>query len=419
MRARNMVAAAAAGVVACVAGVTCIIPADQCQFHCWESSVTQDELPEDPKRDGYFSTQCTNEQGYGEFVPIPVNGFAARACYTGSSGPLDYPGPAENSLTHGLLKLAVDNLANGDPLTALQEDAYIKWEQALSDAVLDTCVAMLSCDGNPGACDIDESEGAPGKQSCTVTSATSLCETLVADELHDQLALPSPTKLPECSGTDFLPVYANLDACDDFVPDMTGFTCENFTPTGGEDDGGGDDAPIDPTSGADDESGSDTSGSDGGADSTGGADETGGADDESGSSTGAGAAPFGDVGMMIDCTGSDCIVSPDLVDNLYANFGVFYDEGVVLELVDAAAACGPGIRFGGIAPSSATADLARPFGVDNGDVVRRLNGLALTDTNDILAALDMIATESTFTVHVSERVGSGCRTRVLTLDVGG
>lgn len=417
MRARNVVAASAAGIVACVAGTTCIIPADQCQFHCWESSVTQDELPEDPERPGYFSMQCGDADGASVFVPIPSNGFGARACYTGSTGPLDYPGPAENSLTHALLKLAVYNLDNGVALTPDQQDAYNKWKQALGDAVFDTCVAALSCSGKPGTCDIDPAH--PGSQSCTVTSAENLCVSLVADELEGQLALPSPTKLPECSGTDFLPVYANLDACDDFVPDMTGFTCENFTPTGGEDDGGVDDAPIDPTSGADDESGSDTSGSNGGADSTGGADETGGADDESGSSTSAGAAPFGDVGMMIDCTGNDCIVSPDLVDNLYADFGVFYDEGVVLELVDATTACGPGIRFGGIAPSSATADLARPFGVDNGDVVRRLNGLAITDTDDILAALDMIATESTFTVHVSERVGSGCRTRVLTVDVDG
>lgn len=415
MRARNVVAASAAGIIACVAGSTCIIPADQCQFHCWESSVTKDELPEDPDRPGYFEMQCTNKQGHSEFVPIPSNGFGARACYTGSTGPLDYPGPAENSLTHGLLKLAVYNLDNGVALTPLQEDAYIKWEQALRDAMLDTCVAALSCNGKPGTCDIDSNFS--GAQSCNVASATSLCDSLVADELHDQLALPSPTKLPECSGTDFLPVYANLDACEDFVPDMTGFTCENFTPTGGEDDAGGDDAPIDPTSGADDESGSDTSDPDGGADSTGGADETGGSDDESGSSTGARAAPFGDVGMMIDCTGNDCIVSPELVDNLYASFGVFYDEGVVLELVDATAACGPGIRFGGIGSGSATAELARPFGIDNGDVVRRLNGLAITDTDDILAALDMIAAESTFTVHVSKRVGSGCRTRAITVDV--
>ena len=410
MRASNVVAILAAGITASIAGLACIIPADQCQFHCWESSVTQDELPEDPNRPGYFAAQCTNPGGHGELVPIPAIGFGARACYTGSTGPLDYPGPAENSLTHALLKLAVYNLENGTPLTADQEDAYNKWEQALRDAMLDTCVAKLTCGGNPDDCDIDGFIS--GKQSCSVTSATSLCNDLVADELHDQLALPNPTKLPECSGTDFLPVYANLEACEDFVPDMTGFTCENFTPTGGEDDGG-DDAPIDPPAGADDESGSDTSGSDGAAD------ETGAADDESGSSTGAGAAPFGDVDMLVDCIGDDCIVAPELVDNVYANFGVFYDEGVTLELVDATATCGPGIRLRGIGPSSATADLARPFGIGNGDVVRRLNGLALTDTDDILAALDMIASESSFTVQVRERTGLGCQTRVLTVNVGG
>ena len=299
------------------------------------------------------------------------------------------------------MKLAVFNLAAGQGLTPDQQDAYETWVEALRQAVVDSCVQALTCNGSPGTCDIDSNTPLTD-ESCNIPSATSLCELLVASELESQLALPNPEKYPECSGTDMLPVFAvdEEDLCEGFVPDMTGGQCEDLEP--GMGDSGSE------AGGADDESGADTTGGSEGttaADEDSGADTTG-TDGDSGS-TDAGAAPFGDVGALVDCLGNDCTVRrPSWSTTSYANFGVFYDEGVRLELVDAGVTCGPGIRISGLGSGSASADLARPFGVDDGDMITRLNGMPIVDADDILAALDIISAETQFTVHLRERVGS-------------
>lgn len=385
---KYMAALGAVGLVVLGLGGACISDLPECPFHCWESSVAKADLPEDPERPGYFTMQCTDKNEVAVFVPIPDLGFGARACFSGSTGPTDYPGPALNFEKHFFMKLAVFNLAAGQGLTPDQQDAYETWVEALRQAVVDSCVQALTCNGNPGTCDID-SDTLLTDESCNIPSATSLCEILVATELESQLALPNPEKYPECSGTDMLPVFAEDEEnlCEGFVPDMTGGQCEDFEPGMGE------------------------SGSEGG-----GADDESGADGDTGS-TGAGAAPFGDVGALVSCVGNDCTLDAQLVDNVYANFGVFYDEGVRLELVDASVTCGPGIRISGLGSGSASADLARPFGVDTGDVITRLNGMPIVDADDILAALDIISTETQFTVHLREHVGSTCRTRTLTLEV--
>lgn len=408
---KYMAALGAVGLVVLGLGGACISDLPECPFHCWESSVANADLPEDSERPGYFTMQCTDKNEVAVFVPIPDLGFGARACFSGSTGPTDYPGPALNFEKHFFMKLAVFNLAAGQGLTPDQQDAYETWVEALRQAVVDSCVQALTCNGNPGTCDIDSNTPLTN-ESCNIPSATSLCEILVATELESQLALPNPEKYPECSGTDMLPVFAEDEEnlCEGFVPDMTGGQCEDFEPGMGE---SGSEA-----GGADDESGADTTG---GSEDTAGADEDGGADttgtDGDSGSTGAGAAPFGDVPTLVDCLGNDCTVDAELVDNVYANFDVFYDEGVRLELVDASVTCGPGIRISGLGSGSASADLARPFGVDAGDVITRLNGMPIVDADDILAALDMISAETQFTVHLRERAGSTCRTRALTLEV--
>jgi len=397
----------AVGLVMLGAGGACISDLPECPFHCWQSSVAKADLPEHENYPGHLSIFCNDPLEGAIPVPLPEYAFAARACFSGSAGPTDYPGPALNFEKHFFMKLAVFNLATGKELTPDQEDAYETWVEALRDASVESCVLALTCNKQPGTCDINPNIS--NKQSCTVSSATSLCELLVGAELESQLALPNPEKYPECSGTDMLPVYDpdGEDICEGFVPDMTGGQCENYEPS--MDESGSD------SEGADDESGADTTGGSEDTTEDSGADTTG-ADDDSGS-TGAGAAPFGEVDTLVSCVGNDCTIDAELVDNVYANFDVFYDEGVHLELVDASASCGPGIRIGGLGPGSASAELARPFGAGNGDVITRLNGMPLIDTDDILAALDIISTETQFTVHLRERAGSTCRTRELVLEV--
>lgn len=363
------------GFVTALLSTSCIEEGHECTFHCWQSWLPVEDMPRNVATPGYFSMLCTDSMDGVLPVRLPELGYGTRACLTGSSGPTDYPGPEFNSKAHFRLKSAITKLQNGDFLWTRETEAYNLWVAELRAGVITTCVNDLTCNQTPGACDID---GNPvnGSQSCNVSSATALCESLVADTLEAQLSLPSPEKYPVCSGMEVLPVSQF-------------YTCEAFVPEGNGTDGGCIADGVVP----DGDDGDEGDGNDG-ADSTGAPE---GEDD-----------PFGNISQLVACAGNDCTVDAQLLLNITQHFHVFADEGVNLQMVDETVTCGPGARVRGLNSNSAPAELASQFMVGNGDVITAVNGLPVESGDSLVRVLNEVAAETEFTVVVQRRVGQAC-----------
>ena len=337
-----------------------------CPFHCWESFLERSALPENSNEllEGYYPDQCETPASASIYPPLPDVGYAAKYCFKGDPQGL-FTRAKQNSIANFNLKLAIDKSQNAQPLTHEEEEDYELWISGIDFEAYASCVAHLTCNGNPSHPDCDIDENMSGKQSCRLNSAKALCQANVVGLLEGQLELPNPQKYPECSPI----TYFQFNEAE----------CQGHTPeTNATGDGCLDDDGVVPG-------------------------ESDGAD-----STGAPADPFGDVAQLIDCVGNDCTVQAELLLSLTENFGVVYDEEVELELVDGSTMCGPGAKVAGLDSGEATKDLADAFSVQNGDIITDVNGISLSSVSKAAVVLDEIAASTQFTVTVKRRAGSAC-----------
>ena len=357
---------------ACTSGT--LIPAS-CPMYCWESFLDVEDLPEDGMMAGFYPVACDMPGGGSTPVPHPAAGYSARTCNYGSGM---NPDVEQNSSDHFQLKMAIANLIASATLTTAQADAYDKFVDLLDVEAYASCVAHLTCNGNPSSskCDILPQMGYPGNQACTISSAESLCLGQVYGVLEDQLERPNPEQYPECSGLQY---FSSTVDCEGFVSDMNG--------TGG--DYCGEDGMIPGT----------------GSTSMGSAD-----------TTGENLEPFGDVDMLVSCDTSDCDLDASLILNVMEHFSEFDEDAVTLDYVDDAA-CGKGVEVNGLSAGTPPTELADKFDVENGDIITKVNGIELDSLADFADVLQELDTETDFTVVVKRPDGMSCTTTTWTLEI--
>lgn len=88
-----------------------------------------------------------------------------------------------------------------------------------------------------------------------------------------------------------------------------------------------------------------------------------------------------------------------------------------MELVDSAVTCGPGVKLAGFGAGEASTDLANEIGVQNGDVISKLNGTIISTTARAVSVLEDVAELTEFEVVVLRRNGTKCDSTTYDLTV--
>lgn len=126
-----------------------------------------------------------------------------------------------------------------------------------------------------------------------------------------------------------------------------------------------------------------------GADESSGADETSGVDD-----TGEEAeeAPFGEVKELVHCNRAQtsCTYAPSLIENVFAASGQVEADGALLRLLDPADAGYPGVRLQGFDRREPSTELAASVGLENGDILRTVDGTTLKDEATLMSVLERL-----------------------------
>lgn len=323
--------------------------------HCWDRTTTWAAMPlnQDLGASG-LALEC-NDAATLQVIDIAAIEDLASAEFTGKTCP-------QEQVDHETITGIIAAIEAGNVGSQLASSilTYQNFVANIAFNAQNECIAALT------AADIDT--GTPGLQSCTPQSASMVCAAYIRH--------PIVATLGDLTGVNFTPpseaglgtkVIEEGEVCD-FMPDFLGGP---------------------------------TSGTDGGSDSDGDGGTTGtpgdGADDESssddGSSTGGGLIdPFGDLDDLVFCdaTGVSCVFQEALVTNIKQNFTVFYTDGVALTLLKPADRGYPGAMLSGLDAGEASDDLARTFGLDNGDVIKSVNGIPLVDEDDALTAIDAL-----------------------------
>ena len=99
--------------------------------------------------------------------------------------------------------------------------------------------------------------------------------------------------------------------------------------------------------------------------------------------------------VTCDHTGVSCTYQGELLDNIHANFSVFYEDRVTLTLLLPTDPEYPGVRLGGLDVGEASTDLATAFDLQNGDVIENVNGIDIDDQARALEAINaMVSSRS-------------------------
>ncbi|MGH1343677.1 MAG: hypothetical protein ACRBN8_19115 [Nannocystales bacterium] len=170
--------------------------------------------------------------------------------------------------------------------------------------------------------------------------------------------------------------------------------------TGGGDESSSTSGGVPPNSSGDD-------GSSSADESSGGADEgSGGADEGE-------VAPFGPLAELVHCNQAQtsCTYDPALIDSVFAAASVVEADGALLRLLDPAEPGYPGIRLEGFDREEASTDLAATVGLRNGDILRSVDGKALTDQESLSAVLERLLTHPAGT-FVYDRDGRSREVRI-------
>jgi len=128
--------------------------------------------------------------------------------------------------------------------------------------------------------------------------------------------------------------------------------------------------------------------------------------------------PFGDIEELVSCNPqTECDVEAELLSNISANFDVFDEEGVTLEIVDSTVSCGPGAQIGGLDSGEDAKELADVFDFRNGDVIRVIESVTIDDLDDALVAVSSLLEDPSTTIVISRPTQSGCDTLSYDIDI--
>lgn len=354
---------------ACLQLSSCYQGADGCPHHCWQNNT---EFATQPLNlDLSPSTLPFRCEDASTAQPIPIAPLDLADTVWHAT---DCPSQADHETVTAVVS-AIENGTTGS-LFGAQILTYKAFVESLALEQRNHCLAALKAE------DISDD---PGLQSCTHASAVAVCNAYV---MYPALAV-----LAVDSGTSFEPPTA---APTQVYTIPQGEMCD-FQPGLGGDTGGGEST----SSGGNSDTGDSTG--DDGLDSTG-----------TGSSGGAVVDPFGDVSALIYCDASGvlCSYQPELVDNIDANFSVFFQEQVSLELLRSTDADYPGVRLSGLDSGEASKDLADAFGLQNDDVLKNVNGIDIEDEADASEAIDALISSEAVALSL-ERKGSTIHYRIL------
>lgn len=347
---------------------------DQCMKHCWEGSYA---IP-DTEEEGVLPGSCVNRHTQAAIaVPIPAIGtFSGRSC-------IEFQ--ADHTRVKQVMAAAESGSVAG--LSPAQVAAWDDLTGKIADEARDACVSYAT-----GGSDHDDIDlGLPGEQSCTNSTALTLCNAAVYEPMLAAFSLSE-------QGADIaIPSYAGVESglvaqpeCQ-FIPETTGEEPTGGEPTGGPQSGGG---------GGDGESGGT------GADVT-GADEAG---------------VFGDLDDGVRCTGTRCSVDMAVWSRILDRFATFYDEGVTLTIGPTGAPCNAvGAKLGGLGNGEDANDLAVALGLRNGDVITKVEGVSLVDLTAAAAVVnDLQSSVDPITMTVRRKVTpSSCATLSYTITLTG
>lgn len=144
-----------------------------------------------------------------------------------------------------------------------------------------------------------------------------------------------------------------------------------------------------------------------------GSSETSGADESSGGE-GAG-APFGDLDELVHCNTAHtaCTYEPQLVDNIVGALEqIAGDDEAVLRFLVPGDRDFPGVRLEGFDPGEASTELAAAAGLENGDVIRTVDGTTLDSAKVLVKTVQKLIEEPAATLTYERRT----RTRELRIE---
>ncbi|MEM6991286.1 MAG: hypothetical protein AAF721_12330 [Myxococcota bacterium] len=339
---------------------SCFTPGDTCPVHCWQRSSEWAAAPLNPDLSPSGAAFECNDAVTNDVLEIDEISELASMDFNGVTCP-------QTQVDHDTIEQMVGAIGAGTGAAQAGNDiqTYQDFVDALTLAARNNCLAALT------APDIDAST--PGLQTCSQISATAVCNAYIMFPMRAELGdlnAGADYEAPVAAPVDYKSIAAD-EVCD-FVPGL------------GRATGGHDDDDPDGTSGGD--------GEDDGVDETTGAPVV---------------DPFGDIDALVACnrSGSKCVYDDELVDNISANFSVFYEERVALTLLRRRQAGYPGATISGLDPGEASYELARAFGLRNGDIIKSVNGIDLVDESDGLEALDAMTGSATVILSI-ERKGS-------------
>lgn len=345
MKARYLLVAAFVG---CTFGPS----VDTCPGVCW----SYDQTIDDSNTDGDFDSQCFNALGNQIPVAIPTSGdMTGQACVTNP--------------VHLSMRSVIRSVNhNGDTSEAAMQETsdYVTATNNISADLETECRAWLLGSGCVVSC--QDPESCTQQEVTAVEAADAICD--------DFLVTPSQDAMQDFSGCDGWdpPVESTVENIEVADPDEC-FALD----TGGGDDLG--DPPI--MCDGDGEAGAP-------------ADETG------------APADFGDLDNLIYCSPSTtCEIGDELLYNVEANFDIFHDEGVILEMVSLSGGTIVGAQISGLNSGEDSYDLLHThLSVNNGDVITHVNSVALDSEAHVLQVVSELLDTITWNVTV-RRAGFG------------
>ncbi len=330
-----------------------------CNRYCWShrqavADVTDEAMLGAP--DGRFDLTCTRFSDTDPWhPPLPAFGwYAAERCVAADVHHVV-------SQTVATIEDPAIDASQACDVTDLQ--VYADFVHTLALQAREACVAHLSCKGIPAGCDIDPTT--LENDACTVASAQTLCDQAVltpALAALTDLANGPGAAQPQRDGI----VIEYVDDPEDCQPILQGDTdgtppCDD--PANGQGDG---------------------------------------LDDGSG---GAPLGPFGDLDTLVACAAPTiCTVDPALFVAIQSNFGIFYDEGLRLELVELAENQ-RGLQLSGLDRHEASTELLGAVGLTNGDVITHVDGASILAPSTVERVMLGLPTATSWRLTVRRAVG--------------
>lgn len=137
------------------------------------------------------------------------------------------------------------------------------------------------------------------------------------------------------------------------------------------------------------------------------------ADEGSGGANEGQEAPFGPLDSLVHCNQAhtSCTYDPSLIDNVFAASSVVEADQAFLRLLGPTEAGYPGVRLEGFDREEPTTELAAAVGLQDGDVLRSVDGITLKDQDSLSSVLDSLFVSPAAT-FIYERGGNTREVRI-------